>query len=167
MATILSLILGCSGGMDTVKARYLGQRPVADPVAVTAQKDSKPDEPRLSQAKELYGRGSLDSCLTIVDRELSLNPDRWQAYYLKGMIQTERDEFEQSLETLRMALRHCPNTATDRSLVYVALGNCYERSGQTARAQQSFITAFNLDPLSEQARSGIERLKPLTSLEGK
>ncbi len=167
LAFFVQLLAGCSNRMDTVKARYMGPDPRVGPVVSTGARLSPQANDWLEEALALYEDGKFDSCYQVLEKQISHDPSSWQAYYLKGRIETYKDEFEKSLRSLRLALQFCPDDTRSRAMVYLALAQCHEKSGDTARAQQNFVTALNLDPESEQARRGVERLKPMTSIERK
>ncbi len=90
--------------------------------------------------QELEGRGELRRAAIVVDRLLELEPDRPELH-------RARVEYAQRLDDTEGAVR-----------AEIGLAGCLERAGRGVEARQAYGRALALEPGSEAARAGLERL---------
>lgn len=138
-----------------------------------ANQSRTPDAPRLPvftgdnsyafRGLALYQNGLLDSSRTVLLEALEQDPSDWRVYYLLALIDYRLERYEAAERIFQTSLVFCPDTRENRALVYSALGLTLEQEGELGRAKQHFLTALNLDPESETARDGLQRLTTLTS----
>lgn len=90
--------------------------------------------------QELEGRGELRRAAIVVDRLLELEPDRPELH-------RARVEYAQRLDDTEGAVR-----------AEIGLAGCLERVGRGVEAREAYGRALALEPGSEAAREGLERL---------
>ncbi|MFQ5499872.1 MAG: tetratricopeptide repeat protein [Candidatus Zixiibacteriota bacterium] len=126
-----------------------------DPIAQVID----PNDQDITSGLDFYRAGALDSAAICFQRVSLHSPNRWRAEYLLGAIDVAGQLWQNALLHYQSALdmAHSANVQ-DRSLIYVAIGRCYEQAGDRGRARQHYMSGLNLDPQSTSAAQSLKRL---------
>ncbi len=160
IAAALGLWAGCSQRIQLVKARRL------DPPQEMDQRDER--EPHASSSYDrliedglvLYRRADLKGARRLFERATAIDSTYWLGHYYLGLALTDAGEHAQARADLLSSLDYAPRDKRIRSLIYVALAECWESQGNMGQARLNFLTALNLDPASAPATQGLERVTP-------
>lgn len=91
---------------------------------------------------------SVDFCIAIKD-------DFTNAYILKGNLCTSLDKDVEAIEAYTESLLH----DGDNPMVYVGIGECYERMGEMEHAESNYKQALEIEPTYVDALMGMGAIK--------
>lgn len=109
-------------------------------------------DPRLPHARFLLAqnaifRGRLDAGITLLRRELEVNPGNAMAYNLLGDAYTRQLQWEEAIAALQRSIWLNPYY----SAPYILLGKAYTRKGQLDTAEAMLRRAIQYDPNNKSA----------------
>ena len=156
---ILSLCLiqfGCSSNIPIIKAY---PRPAEYKLYV----NSAPPEirARFATSLSLYYQGKLDSASNELTSLLAENPNYWGSYYYLGLIDKDLGLYKTAVSRFREAVKLPVKEPVLRSNIYLALGECWELTGQFADAKSHYRVAININPESVPAKVSYNRVSQL------
>ena len=82
----------------------------------------------------------------------------WQSAYNSGLAHYNKREYDKALEFFNLALKGVGDDDETRAWMYFSIGRCWEGLKETAKAEQNFIMAQNLDPNLTEASDGLARI---------
>lgn len=125
-------------------ARYL-RRTQQQPARPSPQQISQ--EQSLERAKQLVLGGNDTEALAELQRILSADTSNAEAYYLRGVVYTRRNELESALRALQAAVSWNPKLIE----AHITLGRIYLARGDRAKAMAHCSQALGIDPLNRDA----------------
>ena len=87
-------------------------------------------------------------------RMISLAPNRYEGYMLKGVHARQQHELSEAVKSFRQAAQRAPDVALPRLL----LGQTLEQSGDLTAAKEAYNDAINAEPSSTEAQDLLRRL---------
>jgi len=156
---ILSLCLilcGCSSNIPIIKAY---PRPANHKLYV----NSAPPEIRAKFAASLslYYQEKLNSASISLTGLISQDPNFWGSYYYLGLINKDLGLYQTAIVRFRKATKLPVKEPALRSNIYLAMGECWELSGEFADAKMHYRAAININPESAAARESYNRVSQL------
>ena len=156
---ILSLCLilfACSSNIPIIKAY---PRPAEHKLYV----NSAPPElrARFATSLSLYYQEKLDSASTNLTSLLTEDPNYWGSYYFLGLISKDLGLYKTAVSRFREAFKLPVKEPVLRSNIYLALGECWELTGQFADAKRHYRAAININPKSVPAKVSYNRVSQL------
>ena len=150
------IVCGCSSNIPVIKAY---PRPVENRLYV----NSAPPAIRAQFAASLslYYQGKLDSASISLVSLTAQQPDYWGSYYFLGLINKDHGLLETAIGRFREAAKLPVNQPVLRSNIYLALGQCWELTGEFADAKMHYRAAINIAPESAAARDNYNRVSQL------
>ncbi len=158
-------LAGCGSKYSTVEAEEQ-KRQQPDPAdQPTESRWDNDSDHGLGDGLMLYRQGNLDAAQLFFEEVVAGNHVHWLAHYYLGLVHCKNKSYGQAIAQLHLSLDQAPRDNRSRALIYVALGECFERNGESGRAEQHYRTALNLHPQSSPAQDGLERLRALTQVD--
>ncbi len=150
------IVCGCSSNIPVIKAY---PRPVENRLYV----NSAPPAIRAQFAASLslYFQGKLDSASISLTSLTAQQPDYWGSYYFLGLINKDIGLLETAIGRFREAAKLSVKEPVLRSNIYLALGQCWELTGEFADAKMHYRAAINIAPESAAARDNYNRVSQL------
>jgi len=154
---LLCLILfGCSLNIPIIKAY---PRPADHNLYV----NSAPPEIRaiFAASLSLYFQGKLDSAAISFVSLTAQDPNYWGSYYYLGLINKDIGLYQLAIGRFKEAAKLPVAEQALRSNIYLALGECWELTGEFADAKMHYRAAINIHPESVSARDSYNRVNQL------
>lgn len=163
-ALLLIGLTGCQERMTVVKAKLVTRNYPARVQAIGATASDTLAARAYSSGLEALASGDTTRAVQQFVQSLKTDSGNWSAYYMLGLLGAASGG-DDCLSRLRSALQYAPPVDSIRSQIYVAMAACYERQTDLAFAEQNYWTALQLNPNSEAARAGLERVRSLRRVE--
>ncbi|HMV83888.1 MAG TPA: tetratricopeptide repeat protein [Blastocatellia bacterium] len=125
-------------------ARYL-RRTQQQPARPSPQQISQ--QQSLERAKQLVLGGNDAEALAELQRILTADTANAEAYYLRGVVYTRRNELESAVRALQAAVSWNPKLIE----AHITLGRIYLARGDRAKAMAHCSQALGIDPLNRDA----------------
>ncbi len=153
---LCQILFGCSSNMPIIKAY---PRPAEYKLYI----NSAPPEIRaqFAASMSLYYQGKLDSASTALTSLLAEDPNYWGFYYYLGLISKDLGLYKTAISRFREAAKLPIKEPRLRSNIYLALGECWELTGQFADAKKHYRVAININPESVPAKVSYNRVSQL------
>ena len=150
------IVFGCSSNIPMIKAY---PRPAKYKLYVS----SAPPEIRAKfvASLSLYYQGKLDSAAISFVSLTAQDPNYWGSYYYLGLLNKDLGLFETAIGRFREAAKLPVAEQALRSNIYLALGECWELTGEFADAKMHYRAAINIHPESVSARDSYNRVNQL------
>ena len=150
------IVFGCSPNIPIIKAY---PRPAKYKLYVS----SAPPEIRAKfvASLSLYYQGKLDSAAISFVSLTAQDPNYWGSYYYLGLLNKDLGLFETAIGRFREAAKLPVAEQALRSNIYLALGECWESTGEFADAKMHYRAAINIHPESVSARDSYNRVNQL------
>ena len=150
------ILFGCSSNIPIIKAY---PRPTDHKLYV----NSAPMEIRakFTASLSLYYQGKLDSASISLTSLIAQEPDYWGSYYYLGLINKDLGLYQTAIVRFREAIKLPVKEPDLRSNIYLALGGCWEITGEFADAKSHYRAAININPKSASARDSYNRVSQL------
>ena len=150
------IVFGCSSNIPIIKAY---PRPAKYKLYVS----SAPPEIRAKfvASLSLYYQGKLDSAAISFVSLTAQEPNYWGSYYYLGLINKDIGLYQLAIGRFREAAKLPVTEPALRSNIYLALGECWESTGQFADAKMHYRAAININPESASARGSYNRVSQL------
>jgi len=157
--------------MEVVKVRLADSdlvRPADAELLAPAYPDLGPapvEDDRILEGISLYHQGRFDDARNVLASMVFEEPSQWLAYYFLGMVDYGEGQYSEAEKGFEAALVFCPEDNESRAMVYSALGLTLEKAGDFGRATQHFLTAYNLNPKSLRAQTGLVRVTSFSAVD--
>ncbi len=150
------IVCGCSSNIPIIKAY---PRPAKYQLYVS----SAPPEIRAKfvASLSLYYQGKLDSAAISFVSLTAQDPNYWGSYYYLGLLNKDLGLFETAIGRFKEAAKLPVVEQALRSNIYLALGECWELTGEFADAKMHYRAAININPESVSARDSYNRVNRL------
>ena len=150
------ILFGCSSNIPIIKA-------YPRPVELKLYVSSAPSEirARFATSLSLYYQGKLDSASNELTSLLTESPNYWGSYYYLGLISKDLGLYKTAIGRFREAIKLPVKEPGLRSNIYLALGECWESTGQFADAKRHYRAAININPESVPAKVSYNRVSQL------
>ncbi len=115
------------------------------------------DTAALSLLGELYASENQgdDIALSLCRQAVELDDSQWQSWYRLGLVQAQRNEYQEALHSLRQGLRR-----NRRALLpHLAMGRLQERMGRLRSAVRSYRRVVDISPGQVEAVAALDRLQ--------
>lgn len=102
-------------------------------------------------------KGLLRKALLCFEKAISLEPDRYEFYYNKGLVLLKMGKINQALDSFYKARELEPSLA----IIYNNIASCFIQLGKYAQAEKELKKALELEPNLEEAKENLEMLRRL------
>jgi tetratricopeptide (TPR) repeat protein len=155
---LIFILAGCSNNMRRFKAELV------EHTALESQNNIQENRQNdyLATVLRLYNSQLYDSALIIINDIYPSHQHDWKLNYYFGKTESKKGNFVKSETYLLKSLRLVGDEKKDRADIYIALAEHYEIQSQLGKAKQHYLTALNLDPLSQTASESLKRLGEYT-----
>jgi Flp pilus assembly protein TadD len=109
----------------------------------------------------LLRQGDLEAADRHFRQAADIDPMDWRSHYYLGLTLIKRERYAGAHQELNTSLSLAPGEKRIRCLIYLAIGECWEKQGNLGQAKLSYITALNLNPDSTPAADGLARVEKL------
>ncbi|MDA8000499.1 MAG: tetratricopeptide repeat protein [Alphaproteobacteria bacterium] len=96
----------------------------------------------VKQAREALDRGDFDVAIDLCTREIEQNPDRAEAYYIRGNACYKKGEYDLAIADYSEAIE----MESDYAYAYYNRGNAHDKKGAYDLAFKDYSEAIALDP---------------------
>jgi len=153
-------MFSCGKKVTVIQARLVGESTPFQSECVTSEQVALKIARHYSYALAVLASGDTLASIHQLHEVLMQDSTYWAAYYSLGLIDSPYDE-PTCADHYRDALRFAPPEDSVRSMIYIAMGACHEKQTALGYAEQNYRTALQLNPSSEPAREGLERVLAL------
>lgn len=152
--------LDCSRKLVVVKTTRTPSGPVSQEQGLSDSVAGR----HLRDGLILYRQDNHPAARREFEQTLVIDPQSWLAYYYLGLMNKNVEQFDSARRQFDLSLRYAPQDKRSRSLVYVAVGECWELQQDYGRARMKFLMAQNLHPQSAAAEAGLRRIEKMAAL---